>query len=41
MRRAVTMKIAVEDRQRYNIVTVFERLKTVRQRRRVDVVKGF
>ncbi len=29
-RRAVTVKTAIEDRQRCNIATVFERLKTVR-----------
>ncbi len=40
-RRAVTMKTTVEDRQRSNIATVFERLKTVNQRRRVDDAKDF
>ena len=40
-RRAVTMKIAVEKRERSNIMAVNERLKTVSQRRRVDEVKGF
>ena len=40
-RRAVTMKIAVEKRERSNIAAVNERLKTVSQRRRVDEAKGF
>ena len=40
-RRAVTMKIAVKDRQRCNITTVFKRLKTVSQRRRVDEANSF
>ena len=35
-RIAITMEIAVEDRQICNITTVFKRLKTFSQRRRVD-----
>ena len=41
IRRAVTMKIAVEERERSNITTVFERLKTVSQRWGVDETKSF
>ena len=37
---AVTMKIAVKER-RSNIAALFERLKSVSQRRRVDETKGF
>ena len=40
-RIAVTMKTAVEDRQRCNIMIVFERLKTVSQRSRDDEAKDF
>ncbi len=40
-RRAVFMKIAIEDRKGCNITTVYERLKTVSQRRRVDEAKSF
>ena len=40
-RRAVTMKTAVEDKQRCNIMIVFKGLKTISQRSRDDEAKGF
>ena len=41
IRRAVSMKIAVEDSKRGNIAAERKRLKTVSQRRGIDETKSF
>ena len=41
IRRAVSMKITVEDSKKGNIVAIRERLKTVSQRRGTDEMKSF
>ena len=41
IRRAVNMKITVEDSKRGNITAMRERLKTVKQRRGIDETKSF
>ena len=41
IRRAVSMKIAVNENKRGNIAAMIKRLKTVSQRRRVDRTKSF
>ena len=41
IRRAVSMKITIEDSERGNIATMRERLKTVSQRRGIDETKSF
>ena len=38
---AVSMKIVIEDRKRFNILAKRKRLKTVSQRRGVDETKSF